>query len=78
MLNSQRKKKLSIEPDDGYCEDRDYNNRPWEDWEREAEERARKAHPGLWEYIETLAQEDVNEVARPEAWELEKRYGKRS
>ena len=57
MLNSQRKKKLSIEPDDGYCEDRDYNNRPWEEWEKEAEERARKAHPGLWKYIEKLIKE---------------------
>ena len=46
----------SIEPDDGYCQDMDYNNRSWEDWEREAEERARRTHPGLWEFIETLAQ----------------------
>jgi len=44
----------SIEPDDGHCEDLDYNNRPWEDWEKEAEERARKAHPGLWEFFEEL------------------------
>jgi hypothetical protein len=50
----ERKRKYSIEPDDGHCEDLDYNNRPWEDWEKEAEERARKAHPGLWEFFEEL------------------------
>jgi hypothetical protein len=54
MLNSQRKKKLSIEPDDGYCEDRDYNNRPWESWEEERDRRVRQSFPGLFEMLEEM------------------------
>ena len=58
MMNTQRKHKWSIEPDDGHCDDRSYNNRPWSEWEKERDLKVRLSYPGLREMLEIMEEDN--------------------